>query len=491
MAYTVTQNTTFLTVASIAQKIISFVYFTFVARQIGVGNTGQYFFAIAFTTIFTVIADFGLAPVLTREAAKYPDQSEVYANTVFWTKFIFGFAAYGLMVFSVYILDYSSQLKSLIYLSGVTMLFDNLQTTFYSIFRARKNLIYESIGVVASQFLTLVIGTIALLNRWPLYWLIIAYTIPSFLNLLYAGYFVNRVYKFSYRFIFNLFPPQGGIPLRRDNLLIFKSFISLALPFAAAGIIGRLYSYSDSIIMSKMLAPEHLGWWSVPYKITFAFQFIPIALSASVYPVMSALSLGAGREIGILFEKAWRYLFTIVFPLAFGLMALARPVIIKLYGLNYFPSIMVLRILLISLIFGYLSFITGALLNATNHQKIQTTLLLVALVINVGLNLILIPLLGITGAAISAVVSNIVLCSGGFYFARRWVTIDSRSIFKFAGRAFWPALLMSLAVYFLALRINFILVIPVGVLIYVGLLFLSGGMSKELVREAVGKIRNR
>ncbi|MEK7160987.1 MAG: flippase, partial [Patescibacteria group bacterium] len=433
MSYSVAQNTTFLTVASIGQKIISFVYFTFVARMIGVGNTGQYFFAIAFTTIFTVIADFGLGPVLTREAAKYPEKTEIYARTIFWAKFFFAIISYGLIALTVNLLNYSAELKTLIYISGVTMFFDSLHAAFFNVFRANKNLIYESIGVVGSQFLTLIIGTVALLTKQPLYWLIIAYTIPSFFNLIYSRLAVAHVFKFSYHFA-----------LDKE---ILKSFLRFAVPFALAGIIGRLYSYSDSIIMSKMLGKEHLGWWSVPYKITFAFQFIPIALSTSVYPVMSALSLRGRAEIGALFEKAWRYLFTIVFPISFGLFVLAKPVILKLYGETYSPSIVVLQILLISLIFGYLSFITGSVLNATNQQKIQTSLFALALTINVVMNLSLMPKIGITGAALSALTSNLVLCLVGFYFARKTIEIKARNLLKYAGQSFWPAVAMAALVY--------------------------------------------
>jgi len=474
MAYSVAQNTTFLTVASVAQKIISFAYFTFVARMIGVGNTGAYFFAISFTTIFTVVADFGMGPVLTREAAKYPEKSEAYLTTVFFTKFVFGLAAYALVLLFVYLLGYSSELRLLVYLSGITMLFDNLQTAFFSIFRARKNLVYESVGMVAAQFLTLIIGTIALLNHAPLYWLIIAYTIPSFLNMLYAGFFVRRVYGIPRYWLF--------------DSAIFKSFLLIALPFALAGIIGRLYSYSDSILMSKLLSPEHLGWWSVPYKITFAFQFIPIALSASVYPVMSALSVADPGKIGALFEKSWRYLFIIVFPLALGLAVLAKPFIATLYGAHYSPSVAVLQILAFSLIFGYLSFINGALLNATNHQKTQTGILTAALVSNLILNVILIPRFDIRGAAMAAVVSNAILCCGGFYFARRFSAINGEKIFKYLNQALWPALAMSLVVYFFSKKLHFIFMVPIGAVIYFALLLVTGGMSKEMIVKAVGKV---
>jgi O-antigen/teichoic acid export membrane protein len=474
MSYTVTQNTSFLTAASIMQKVISFVYFTFVARLIGVENTGVYFFAITFTTIFTVVADFGMGPVLTREAARYPDSSERYLNTVFWSKIFFGVGAYLLVIFFINILDYPATTKLLVYLSGITMFFDNLHAVFYSIFRARKNLIYESIGIVGSQGLTLIIGSIALFNHWPLYWLILAYTIPAFLNFVFSSLALKKVYGFRYGWNFD-----SGI---------FKLFLGFAFPFALAGIISRLYSYSDSLIMSKMLGPQELGWWSVPYKITFAFQFIPVALSASIYPVMSSLFLDQKEKIGELFLKSWRYLFTIVFPLSFGLIALASPIIIKLYKPQFAPAIPVLRILLISLIFGYLGFITSATLNATNRQKIQTSLLALALVINIIFNLILLPKIGIIGAAFSALFSNVVLCVGGFWFCRQIVYLDVRVLFGFFNRTFWPALLMGILAFYLSTKIHFIFIIPLAAILYGLLLFVFGGVDKDLIVKFYYKI---
>lgn len=474
-SYTVAQNTSFLTVASVLQKVISFFYFIFVARMIQVENTGVYFFAITFTTIFTVVADFGMGPVLTREAARYPERSQDYFNTVFWTKIVFGAGAYLLVVVLANVLNYPPLTKDLIYVSGITMFLDNLLTAFYSIFRARKNLIYESIGIIGSQATTLVVGTVALLNHWPLVWLIIAYTSASFLNLIYIGHFIKKVYGIKLRFVW--------------NSSIFKIFIITALPFALAGIIGRLYSYSDSLLMSKMLTAKELGWWSVPYKITFAFQFIPVALSASVYPVFSSLFISQKEAIGPLFEKAWRYLFAIVFPIAFGLMAITAPVIKHVFGEQYLPSITPLRILLISLIFGFLGFITSAVLNATNKQKTQTKLITAALIINIILNIVLLPTLRIDGAAIAAMVSNTVLCLAGLYFASRQVTISFKNILRYINQTLWPALAMAAAVYYLSEKLHYVSTILIGGAIYFILICFIGVINKENISIIFNKIR--
>ena len=475
MSYTVAQNTSFLTTASVLQKVISFFYFIFVARMIQVENTGVYFFAIAFTTIFIVVADFGMGPVLTREAARFPDRSDSYFNTVFWTKIMFGAGAYLLVVLFANILKYPETTKLLIYVSGITMFFDNLTTAFNSIFRARKNLIYESLGVIGSQFTTLLIGTFALLNNWSLVWLILAYTIPSFLNLIYISGFLKKVYRISVHFVW--------------NSEVFKIFLATALPFALAGIIGRLYSYSDSLLMSKMLSAKELGWWSVPYKITFAFQFIPVALSASVYPVFSSLFLSEKTAIGPLFEKAWRYLFAVVFPVALGLIAVADPVVKLVFGQQFAPSVVPLRILLVSLIFGFLSFITGALLNATNRQKTQTKLITLALVVNVILNLILLPKLRIDGAAIAALTSNALLCLTGLYFASRQVFINFKNILRYINQTLWPALAMAAVVYFLSFKIHYLLTIVVGGIIYLILICFTGVVNKQNVSIIINKLR--
>ncbi len=477
MAYSVTQNTTFMTAASVLQKLVSFVYFTVIARLIGVENTGVYFFAIAFSTIFAVIADFGFNSVLTRESAKFPSDTERYLSTVLVTKIFFGLVSYLLLVLTVNILNYPTTTQYLIYIAGVTMVFDNLHTMFYCVFRAKRNLVYEGIGIVGMQLITLVIGSVTLYLRWPLIWLILAYTIPSIMNTVFAATVARR--RFGLRF-----------GLRFDKN-IFKTFLVFSIPLAMAGILGRLYAYSDSLLMSKMLTKQELGLWSVPYKITFAFQFIPIALAASVYPVMSTFSLENKEKISELFTKSWRYLFTIVFPLSFGLIAIAKPVMIFLYGPSYALAAPALQILMGSLIFGFLSFITGALLNATNHQKTQTSLLAAVLVVNIAINLALLPRWGIYGAALAALVSNFILCISGFLFSNKYIKLDLKILSKYFLQAFIPAGIMGVIVHYISLRINFLIAVPLGVVVYAILLFVSGGISLSLLDKIKSKVWNK
>ncbi len=473
MAYSVTQNASFLTGASILQKIISFVYFTLVARFLGVEQTGAYFFAITFTTIFSVLADVGFGPVLTREIARTPGREQELVPTVLSTKVVLSILTYGFVVLMAHVLNYSVQIQHLVYVSGITMVFDNLQTVFFSILRAHKNLFYEALGVIVAQGLTLLIGTIALFNGWPLFWLVLAYTIPSGCNLILAALVVKR--KFSLAFFTGVSRP------------VLKMLFLLAWPFALASFIGRLYSYTDTVLISKLLSPHDLGWWGLGNKIVTAFQFIPIALTASIYPAMSSWFMTDRSKVVELFEKSWRYLFIVLFPVVFGIGVLAHPIITLIYGADFLPAAPVLQILLASVWFGFLSLVTGATLNATGNQVTQTILLAISLGCNIILNIILIPRFGIIGAAGVEVVTNGLLCVTGLLMVRRKVSIRVMVLLTYLGQVLLPAGIMAVVVAVLSRYIYFLFTIPIGGAVYVALLFVTGALTPQFIKQLVAK----
>jgi len=453
---------------------VAFVYFTLIARILGAQNTGDYFFAMSFALIFTVVADFGLTPVLTREISKFPDKAQKYFNSVFTIKILFGLFAYVAMILFAKLLNYSEIRTELIYLSGLTVFFDNISSSAYAYLRAKRNLVYESITIASVQTFTLLFGSLALYLGWPIHFLIVAYVVPSFLNSILVHLFIKTKYLVKYKLVFD------------KNIL--KLFLGISLPFALAGIINRFYSYTDTLIMSKILTENELGWWSVPYKIIFAFQFIPSALTISIFPVMSNLYVSNKEKVAVLFEKSFRYLLLLSLPMSFGIFVISEPVILKLYGPEYIPSIIALKILSFSLVFVFASYLTGTLLNSINKQKIQTGLVFCAWILSIIFNLIFIPIFGIYGAAVTLVATNAVLFGLGFYFVNKFVGLNLKHILKIFNQFFWPSLLMFFVVI-VVLKINLILAIFSGIFVYFVTLYFKGVLNKEVLKNNFLKIK--
>ncbi len=471
MTNRIAKNTAFMTAASIGQKLISFAYFALVARMIGAEGMGKYFLALSFTTIFVVFVDLGFSNVLVREAAKSRDKAQEFFSNVLAAKVGFGILSYASLVLVVNLLDYSSELKNLIYLSGVTMLLDSLHLSAYSVFRALGNLKYEAIGVICSQLLTVTLGSIFLLLRLPLIFLIFAFTISSFVNVCFSSFFLYVKYEIKL------------VPAFNRQILIYLG--KIAVPFGLASIFARVYTYIDSILLSKMAGEVAVGWYSIPHKIVQAFLFIPGSLVAVLYPRFSELFVADKKKLAYIFERGLKYLLLIAFPIALGIGILAEDIILSLFGDQYVNSVLPLQILLIGLLFSFCSYLTGAFLNACNRQVAQTVIAAFVMIVNIFLNLLLIPRYGITGAAVAAVLSNVILVLFGYSLIPNIIKISHVYVLKNILRLTIASLLMGTIVWWINMYFTFMVAIAAGMVSYPALLYFSGAISPNQLKEAV------
>ncbi|PIZ92485.1 MAG: hypothetical protein COX82_04705 [Candidatus Magasanikbacteria bacterium CG_4_10_14_0_2_um_filter_41_10] len=469
------KNTLFMTMASVFQKVIAFAYFTLIARKIGASGTGTYFFALSFTTVFVVFVDLGLTNVFIRESAKAKEKLGEYLSTILSIKIGLGLLSYLAAIIVINLMGYDIETRHLVYLSAVTMLLDSLHLTLYGSLRALGELKYEAMSIVGSQLLTLVLGTFFLYAGFPLIYLILAFTISSAANVLFAIFILKTKHHLSLR------------PSYKSD--VAKHIARIAIPFALAAVFARVYSYIDSILLSKMMGNEAVGFYSIPYKITYAFQFIPLALIAALYPKFSEYFAHDKKKLSQVFEQGVKYLLLIAMPIAFGIAVLSKDIVLLLYTDEYLPSVLPLQILIISLIFSYLSFPIGAFLNACDKQKAQTTIVGTVMVVNIVLNVLLIPRLGVAGAAVAALVGNVLLTVFGYVIVPKITHVSHGYIAKTFFQILFSAGGMALAVYAVNTQVNFFYAILVGAVTYPILLFLTRSVRMGELKEAVQFIK--
>ncbi|KPJ84675.1 hypothetical protein AMJ57_05735 [Parcubacteria bacterium SG8_24] len=436
----VVKNTAYLVSAFVGQKVLSFIYFTVIARTVGVEGAGRYFVAVSFTTLFSVFVDLGLANVLVREVAKFPDKArQLPEETVL-----------------------------MISVASVVMVLDSLHLIIYAVMRGFQNLRYEAIGVVSGQAATIIVGSIFLFLRLPLPFLVGALLCGSTWNVIWAWFSMVRHF--------------GVIPSVRYDRTVIRFFWRVTVPFALAGIFSRVYSYIDSIMISKLISEAAVGLYSVAYKIAFAFQFIPMAFAAAIYPAMSEYFVSDRRKLRLVFTAAQIYLLLIVVPLAFGIAVLAEPFVVMIYGDAFRGSVLPLQILIFSLVFAFLYWPSGSLLNACDRQVKNTTVMGVTMLANVLLNAVLIPRLSVVGAAIAALLGNFILWSGALIFATRVAPPDIGKLLRASSKITLSAGVMGLTLYLLRPHLHALLLVPLGVLLYVALVLSTRGVTVSELR---------
>ena len=461
---TLAKNTFYLTFASIAQKVIAFVYFAQIARYFDVEGTGPYFLSLAMVTVIMVFDDLGLTSVLIREVAKERDQAVLWSRTVIGIKLI----TMPLTVIAAFVvpglLGYSDQIVQLVRIAVVIMLADTLSLSFYGILRGMQNLRYEAIGVFIGQMATATIGFILMATghaTLPL--LILALATGSVWNVAFSAHFI-RV-KLGWK---------AFVPTWRLGMKPLK----IAFAFFLAAAFVKVYSYVDSFILGRVIGDDAVGIYAVAYKLTYAFQFLPLAFIGALYPTMSAQAGDPEKLRKTLLDAFW-YMALLAGPIVLGIFSIAPELIDAFYGPSFADAVVPLMILIFVLIPIFLDFPIGSLLNATDRQMTKTIIGGFTMLINVVANVVLIPMYGVSGAAIAGLISFTFLFVIDWVFAKDSVRISVMDIGKTTGRIFASAVVMALVVMLIKPYVHFTLAVPVGAIVYVACLIASGAVNRS------------
>jgi O-antigen/teichoic acid export membrane protein len=466
----VAKNTLFLTIGSIAQKVLAFVYFTLLARQfLPPEDIGKYLYALSYVALFSVIVDFGMQPALIREIAKDRSRTKAIVSSALGIKTLMAIGTAGAMLLSSRLTENDPVKIALISIAAITVILDSLQLTFYAVLRGHERLKYEAVGVLIGQMITVATGAAVLILNQPLPYLMFSFVAGSLWNAAYSWVKATKVSGTGFGFSF-----------RKKE---WAELIGLSLPFAIAAIFVRIYSSADSILLNKLAGNEAAAFYGVPYKFVFAFQFIPIALAAALYPSFAREVNIDKKRTGELFAYSQRYLMLIVLPLVAGIVVMAEPLVVAFYKAQYLPSVPIMMLLAWCLIPAFLDFPVGALLNASRRQNIQTALMGITMAIGIALNLLLIPRYGAAGSAIAALAGNSFLFAAGLAYVSKVVEIPWKKMLLSLTRIGASSLVMAAAVGISAGRVPFYFSIMIGVLAYSAALFLSREVKSDELKR--------
>ena len=467
------------------QKILSLFYFTYLGRSIGPENIGGYIFALSYVGIFGIFIDLGLGPILTREISKYPEKAKNYVQNILTAKLVLtvvSLVALYLVLQLLLSFDFVPipvRTQHMVYLATTIIVLDSFTFTFFSLFRAWQQIHFEAVAVVIYQIVIVLFGVIFILLDKPTIYFIIAVLIGS-------------VFNFFYSFI--LFLRRGHVPFGLSfHWPTIKKLAMLSLPFAFAGIFFKLAGSIDQNMLELLAGERYVGWYGVAFKLTFALTVLPGAFATSFFPVMSRYYPDKLKELLTVFERAMFYLMVISLPITIGIWVVGKEIVVALYKEAFTAAGDALYIFAFGLIFVFLNYPVGNLLNAAHRQVRNTVHMGIALVVNVILNLLLIPRSDIfgtyIGATIAAVASSVVLLFLGLPVVGQIVQYNKRLLLKKFFQILAASSAMGGCLWLLKNQVPLPLIVALGPPIYIFFLILTHSMSimeiKSLVRSVL------
>jgi O-antigen/teichoic acid export membrane protein len=212
------------------------------------------------------------------------------------------------------------------------------------------------------------------------------------------------------------------------DLKFWKELLKESLPFALIGFFVVIYFRIDSIMLSYMKGDEIVGYYSASYRLIDSLSsLIPIIIYSVMFPVMSKY-LNSLDDLKKVWIKAFNLSFIIGLITTIFVVVFAKYIILIIYGSSYLPSIVVLKILIWAFFIICISSITSGLLNAINKQRLVTFGASIGAIINVILNLILIPRYSMEGAALATVVTEVLMFMLYIYLTCKFLKIKTSEL---------------------------------------------------------------
>lgn len=196
----------------------------------------------------------------------------------------------------------------------------------------------------------------------------------------------------------------------------YKEIIIVSAPMTISFLALLIMQSVDIIILKNYYEYSIVAYYGVVMRVSFLIGVVLMSINAIISPQISKLYFADHKnDLLKLMNKSIMLNFILTFPLILFLFLFPK-LVLSFFGDNYENSSNVLIIILLGQVINVFSGSVGVYLNMTGRQKIFQLILLVTLVINVILNFVLIPVYGMTGAAISTTTSLIIWNLSGVYY---------------------------------------------------------------------------
>jgi O-antigen/teichoic acid export membrane protein len=457
------KNIGFGTIAILISKLSQLVLFVLIARWLGAEGVGQYTYALSVVLLIGVLSDLGISQYVVSQVAATGQGSDWYLSHTFTLRLGLSLAGLGLVFILGFLLPFSESSRTLLYLLGVGQFLVNVTLGWRWLFQAKQKLQYEALLIFVSG-LVYSLGGLALLSwKKQIVWIGVSYFLSG-LAFFGVCYWVIRT-RFS----------TGSLKI---DLSAWKQILSGAFPMTLTIIFVSIYLNADTILLAHFKGETAAGIYNASNRLTQQLRLIPALVGPAFMPALAQLAAFDPARLLSLLRKGLFYLFTLFLPVAILISFAASDIVHLLYGKRFADSASVLLPQIWSALFMILyAFIFNALM-ALKKFKTLAFLSGGGALVNLTLNLILIPSFSFQGSAYAIFVSEFVVLTGTILALQRQTDFQLRLFFK---RILAPvgAGLVMVTCWLVIPEWNWIVLSIVSFMVYFSVLLLARGIPVE------------
>lgn len=390
---TIAKNTAWLFIGQIGSRLLRAAIVIYAARILGAESWGAFSYALGIATFLTTFSDIGINALITKEASRQPELKNQYLATAFFTKVgILILLISGVFLFFPY-LTKIQEAAAIMPILIFVFAFDSLRDLGSALSRALEKMQIEALINIFTNLAIVVLGFVLLFNYQTSYSLALGYALGSGIGLIAIIITLREHFK-------NLFT--------NFQKSMVKKIILTAWPFGLMSLMGVMMLNTDIIMLGWIRSASEVGYYSVAQKIIQLLYVLPALFASSIFPALSRYVKTDPEKAKKLLEKTVALTILIALPITILGLIFSQPIFQLMFGQEYLPSIASFQILLITLLIVYPSNLIGNAVFAYDQQRNFIFFVGIAVVGNIFFNFLLIPRLGIEGAAIATVLTQLI-----------------------------------------------------------------------------------
>lgn len=383
-------NTSWLLSEKIIRLVLNFIVMIAVVRYLGPDQFGTYSYSISFYGLFVAFISLGMEGISIRELVKHPDNRDQILGSVFYSQLMGAVLAIIFILLTLFITSEELSVSILILIISASSFFQTLNVVDYY-FRSTVKAKYSVYVLSTSVLLVSITKFILILVKAPLVAFVLAYTFEFVFNSI--GYFI-AYHKQKLKIVDWKFDKTLALKMLKDSW-----------PLILSGVFVSVYAKIDQVLIKKMLDSESVGFYAAAVRLSEAWYFLPIAISNALFPaIVNAKHIGKELYYSRL-QKLYDILTWIAISIAVPVSLFSNQIISLLYGAKYLPSASILTIYIWAGVAVFLGVASSQFLITENLTKISFYRTSIGMVLNVLLNIILIPEYGIIGSAFATLIS--------------------------------------------------------------------------------------
>jgi O-antigen/teichoic acid export membrane protein len=462
LAVRMAANTIVQAVGSLLASLVGFVTFVAVTRYLGPGAFGDFTAATVFLFIPVVLADVGLSAAVLRDISADPTRTEPAMRSALPLRVIVSALAVLVAVGVGLALPFNDQTRSAILIASVGAFFQLMTLALLPVLQSQLKM-HWAVGATLAGRLTTLGLTLGVLAA----------------GLGFRSVVVAHVAGLAVTFLLHLVVVARMVPLRPViDVRYWRRLVAGAVVLGLAIGVSQIYFRVDAVLLALLRSADEVGFYGAAYKFIELSGIIVSAVGVSIFPPLARFVATGDPRARRLVQRGFDILLAAAAPLAVLMLTFPEEIVVLAAGPEFREGGEALQLLAPYVLFSFANGVMWSVLISANRDRALLAMALGILVLNVGLNLLLIPEYGFKAAAAISVVSEAAIAIP--------IALVVRQEGLLPNLRFIPVLLLGVAAMIATLLVMpgpWELVAAVGAAVYAAVVLVLPGTARDVLLD--------